>query len=78
MGKTIRAKFSNGVIEPLEKLEIPEGKEVTVTIIGISSAPTSDSFKRAAGGWSGTINADELIESIYRDRAILTREAPLV
>ena len=32
MARTIRARFLHGVIEPLEKVEIPEGKEITVTI----------------------------------------------
>ena len=78
IGKTIRARFSNGLIEPLEKVEIPDGKEITVTIIDIPSVSNDYPFKRAAGGWRGTINADELIERIYSDRTILTRQAPLV
>lgn len=32
MLRTIRARFSHGVIEPLEKVEMPEGKEITITI----------------------------------------------
>lgn len=32
MVRTIRARFSHGVIEPLEKVAMPEGKEVTITI----------------------------------------------
>ncbi len=78
MEKTIRAKYSKGVIKPLEKLELPEGKEITVTIIDIASVPNRDAFRKSAGAWSGTINADELIENIYKDRTLLTREAPLV
>jgi predicted DNA-binding antitoxin AbrB/MazE fold protein len=34
--KTIKARFSNGVIEPLEDLTIEEGKELIITI---SEAP---------------------------------------
>jgi predicted DNA-binding antitoxin AbrB/MazE fold protein len=33
MGKTVRTKYSKGVIKPLEKVDIEEGKEITVTII---------------------------------------------
>lgn len=29
---TIRARFRRGVLEPLEKVDLPEGKEVTVTV----------------------------------------------
>lgn len=32
MARTIRAKFSHSVIEPLEKGEMTEGKKVTITI----------------------------------------------
>lgn len=32
MARTIKARFSHGVIEPLEKVEMPEGKEITITI----------------------------------------------
>ena len=30
MGGTLRARFTNGVFEPLEKVELPEGEEVTL------------------------------------------------
>lgn len=39
MVKTIRARFSHGVIKPLEKVDIPEGKEVTIII---AEAPTKE------------------------------------
>jgi hypothetical protein len=32
-----------------------------------------EAFKRAAGRWKGTINAEELIKNIYADRLISTR-----
>lgn len=32
MGLTIRARVRKGVIEPLEAVELPEGKEVVVSI----------------------------------------------
>ena len=34
MGMTIRAKFSKGVIKPLEEVDIAEGKEITVNYRG--------------------------------------------
>ena len=34
MDRTIRARFSHGVIEPMERVELPEGKELTITISG--------------------------------------------
>ena len=33
MSKSIRAKFENGVIKPLEPLELREGEEILIEII---------------------------------------------
>ena len=35
MGGTIRARVRGGVLEPLEKLDLPEGKEVFVRVIAV-------------------------------------------
>jgi len=78
MGRTVRAKFTKGMIKPLEKVDIAEGKEITVTIIDIE-VPLKrkrGAFERSAGGWKGTIDADKLIEDIYSDRLLSTREEP--
>lgn len=76
MGKTIKAKFSKGVIEPMEKIDIAEGKELTITIIEIPSKREEDAFERSAGRWKGTIDAEKLIKDIYEDRLISTRNEP--
>ncbi|HEX3035546.1 MAG TPA: antitoxin family protein [Thermodesulfobacteriota bacterium] len=74
MARTFKAKFSKGVIEPLEKLDFEEGKEVTVTIIDMPAKPKEeDAFASSAGGWKGTVDAEELIKNIYADRLISTR-----
>jgi predicted DNA-binding antitoxin AbrB/MazE fold protein len=73
MEKTIRAKFSKGVIEPLEELDLEEGKEILVTI---KEPSLDDRFLRAAGAWKGTIDAEKLIEDIYNDRLLTTRPEP--
>jgi predicted DNA-binding antitoxin AbrB/MazE fold protein len=78
MAGTIRARFTNGVLEPLETLNLPEGTEVTVTILDVPSAGDGDAFRRSAGGWKGTIDAEELIKNIYADRLIATRPEPRV
>jgi len=39
MGSTIRARFSDGTLKPLEGLELKKGEEVTITIV--SSSPSS-------------------------------------
>lgn len=78
MGKTVRARFSKGVIELLEKVDIPEGKEVMVTIIEVPFSAKEGAFERAAGAWKGTLDTDKLIKDIYEDRLISTREEPKV
>ena len=51
MEKTIRAKFSKGVIKPLEKVDIEDGKGVFVTIMEVPTSLKEDAFERSAGGW---------------------------
>ena len=76
MEKTVRARFSKGIIEPLEELDIPEGKEVMVTIIEVPLKAKEGAFERAAGAWKGTLDTDKLIKDIYEDRLLSTREEP--
>jgi len=74
ISRTIRARFSKGIIEPLEKVDIDEGKEITVTIIEIPSPPgKKDVLESTAGGWKGLVDAEELKKNIYADRLIFTR-----
>ena len=77
MGKTVRARFSKGMIEPLEKLDIREGEEI---VISISKVPYkrpkkrfSDALKKTAGAWKDLVDCDGLIKNIYNDRLIMTR-----
>ena len=70
MEKTIKARFKDGVIEPLEKLHIEEGREIVITI---NDLPSEDRFEKALGGWKETIDCEKLIEDIYNDRILRTR-----
>lgn len=76
MGKTIRARFSNGKIEPLEQVDIVDGKEITVIIMDIPSTRKKNAFEKSAGAWKGTIDAKKLIENIYEDRLVHSRGEP--
>jgi predicted DNA-binding antitoxin AbrB/MazE fold protein len=73
MARTFKARFSKGVIKPLEKVDVDEGKEITVTIVNFPVKLTEDGFARSAGKWKGTIDAEELIKNIYADRFVSTR-----
>jgi len=42
MGTTIKARFAGGVLKPLENLELPEGEEVTITIVVVPSKTHAD------------------------------------
>ena len=68
--------FFSWTTEPLERVDLPEGKEVTITIIDVPSGNNVDAFRRSAGGWKGTIDADALIRNIYGDRLVSTRQEP--
>ena len=72
MAGTVRARVGRGVLELLEKVELPEGKEVSVTILDVPSSTDKEAFRRAAGGWKGTVDAEALIKNIYADRLIST------
>ena len=76
MGSTIRARVKGGKLEPLERVDLPEGKEVLVTILRVPAGQDDDGFRRSAGSWKGTIDAEELIRNIYADRLISTRPVP--
>jgi len=76
MAGTVRARVGRGVLELLEKVDIPEGKEVSVTILETPAARSSDGIKRSVGAWKGLVDAEKLIENIYADRLIATRPVP--
>jgi predicted DNA-binding antitoxin AbrB/MazE fold protein len=76
MAETIRARVKAGRLELLEKINLPEGTEVSVTILSTPSSKSGDGLRRSAGGWKGLIDAEKLIENIYADRLISTRPVP--
>jgi predicted DNA-binding antitoxin AbrB/MazE fold protein len=78
MEKTIKAKFSNGVIKPLEELVLEEGKELIITIseVPAGAEKTLEALRESFGGWKGLIDAEGLKKNIYEDRLINTRPVP--
>ena len=76
---TIKAIFSNGLIEPLELLNFPEGTKMTITIdeesLTVSREKYLEVISKTAGSWKD-IDADTLLEDIYNSRSINTREIP--
>ena len=76
MRSTVRARVKAGMLELLEKINLPEGTEVTVTILEESPAADREAFRRAAGVWKETVDADTLIKNIYESRMLSTRPVP--
>jgi predicted DNA-binding antitoxin AbrB/MazE fold protein len=76
MAKDIRVRVGQGVLELLDPVDLPEGTEVTVTMHKASTPEDREAFRRAAGGWKGTVDAEALMPNIYADRVISRRPAP--
>jgi predicted DNA-binding antitoxin AbrB/MazE fold protein len=76
MGGTVRARVKGSVLELLEKIDLPEGAEVTVSIIEAHSGNDREAFRRAAGAWKETVDAEALIRNIDADRLITRRPEP--
>ena len=76
MGTTIRARVKGKMLEVLGNVNLPDGKEVTVTILEIPSRADCEAFRAAAGAWKGPLDAEGLIHNIYHDRLFSTRPEP--
>jgi predicted DNA-binding antitoxin AbrB/MazE fold protein len=77
MAKEFRARFSHGVLEPLDAVDLKEGEEVKVIIAERPKGQGMiEALRASAGGWKGLIDAEELKRNIYADRLISTRLEP--
>jgi hypothetical protein len=75
MAKRIKARFSQGVFEPLDPATtdfVKDGDEVTLTV-ETEAAPSADWLEETAGGWRDLIDAEALKAAIVRDRGLVTR-----
>lgn len=76
MARTIKARFSQGVFEPLEPAEtgfVRDGEEVTLTIETGAPASSDDWLRETASGWQNLIDAAALKAAIDHDRRLVTR-----
>ena len=79
--KQVRARYRNGVLEPLEAIELRENQEVLLTLDDYvtPTAEDAEAFRRAAGGWAGQFDDfDQLIKDIYQARIDGSREPPVL
>lgn len=75
MLKTIKARYRNGVIEPLEEIDIEDESEIIVTIDVPPAISEEERWKRflsAAGGWKDIVD-EEFLDKIYRQRSVRNR-----
>ena len=67
MPKTIRAKYHDGLIEPLEKINIDDSSEITITVSKskkVKSAKLID-LKPFLGTWAGSQDEyDKILKAI--------------
>ncbi len=74
VSKTIKARFRNGVIEPLEEIDLEDGEKFTLTIVRVPEiSEEGDAFSESRGGWKGLVDCEELKRNIYANRLILAR-----
>lgn len=77
MVREVRGRFSNGVVLPLEELDLTEGSEV---VIAVKDDPPLERKRKAlrasAGAWKGLHDPDDLIRNLYASRLIQSRPEP--
>ena len=75
MRSTVRARVKGGMLELLENIDLPEGAEVTVTILtNLNQRPRG--LPPCCWRLKDTVDADTLIKNIYESRLLSTRPVP--
>ena len=76
---SVKARFSNGVLTPLDPLDLEEGEEVMVSIEDARSPERGiRALQAVAGAWRGTHDPEELLDNIYSDRLVNARPEPKI
>jgi predicted DNA-binding antitoxin AbrB/MazE fold protein len=69
---TIKGIYEDGIIKPLEKVDVKGKAEVIITFLN-SAKKRKTAFLSTAGSWED-IDTDTLKKKIYENRRISTRE----
>ena len=69
MTRTIKARYHEGKIEPLEPLDLEEGAELVV-IVTQPMAPSADvdPTTATAGAWKDALDCEQFEKDIYESR----------
>jgi hypothetical protein len=74
MIQTIKARYHQGKIEPLEPLELDEGAEVVVTVSYDAQPPSGpDAIRATAGAWKDALDCETFEKDVYESRLLQTR-----
>ena len=88
MPVTVKVKYANGVLTPLEPLDLADAEYRVI----LEDAPVADppdatavtpdptvaeaAFQSSLGAWRGTHDPEELIRQLYADRLVNSRPEP--
>ena len=72
MTTAIKGVYKNGIIKPLEKVDIKGEAEVIITFLN-ETKERKKRFLSSAGSWKD-MNTEKLKKEIYETRRILTRK----
>jgi predicted DNA-binding antitoxin AbrB/MazE fold protein len=77
MDREVKGKFSGGVIELLENVELEEGEEITLTIKRkVDKKRAREAFLSSAGAWKDDPSMEDLKRIIYESRRSGSRTPP--
>ena len=77
MLNSVKARFTDGALTPVEPLELEDGEEVTLEVKTARSPERAIQALRAtAGAWKGTHDPEELKKMLYEARLTGSRETP--
>ena len=77
MNSSVKARYSDGTLILLEPVDLEEGADVTVSIEGAASKKVDlEAWRATFGAWKEEDDSDELLDSIYADRLLNTRQEP--
>lgn len=74
--RSVKAIFSEGVLIPQESLDLEEGENVILSVVGQSVERSLEALRASAGAWKGTNDPEALKESIYCSRSRNSRPQP--
>ena len=75
MPQTVRARYADGVLLPLEALDLNEGDEVLISVGALKPSKRPVDGDMGAGGWAGLVDTEQLKRDIYASRQVQTRRA---